>query len=179
MRRLILNTLISIVLLSSASILAQDNSGSDESKQTARLPYEIIVAPTVTRGRLQKLIIQVEDDFFAKFNELNIDDDYDVFCYEYIPTMSHIRKRVCDPAFVIIKRNENAAEFVGSFGACTKCRNSSPVILSQRALRTQVGRNFEILQEKMEELTRTDTEFRSIGNVLADIKARLENYGKD
>ncbi len=38
---------------------------------------------------------------------------------------------------------------------------------------------YETLQEKLEQFIRTDEEFRSIGNALADIKARLENFGRD
>jgi len=179
MKTLLQITLFSITVCATATPLAQDNNGNDEPQQAARLPYEVIVTPTVTRGRLQKLIIQVEDDLFAKFNELNIDDDYDVFCYEFIPTMSHIRKRVCDPAFLITARSSNSAEFASSWGACSKCIKSTPTLLPQNALRTIHGMNFEILQEKMEELTRADLEFRSIGNALAELKSRLEDFGKD
>ena len=78
--------------------------------QSAGLPYEVIVTPNVTKKDLRQLIQQVEEDFFARFNELNIDDDYDVICYRYTPTNSHISRRVCEPNFKIRARADNASE---------------------------------------------------------------------
>lgn len=43
----------------------------------------------------------------------------------------------------------------------------------------RVEDEFEILLEKVEEFNRTDDQFRSIGSVLAQLKARLQNFGKN
>ncbi|GJM12376.1 MAG: hypothetical protein DHS20C12_07790 [Pseudohongiella sp.] len=83
------------LLLGAPGALAQETSTPETAGEQRRLPYEVVVTPNVTMGSLKKLLVQIEDDFFSKFNELNIDDAYDVHCYEYVPTGSHIRRRVC------------------------------------------------------------------------------------
>jgi hypothetical protein len=40
-------------------------------------------------------IIKAEDKFFALFNELNTDDDYDVHCNVEAPTGTRLKQRVC------------------------------------------------------------------------------------
>jgi len=147
-----------------------------------QLPYEVIVRPQITRAGLRELIIEVEDDFFEKFNELNIDDAYDILCYKHTPIMSHISERVCEPWFVMDARNLNASEvtmLLGDIGKWTPGGGRSAYVLTPRTLKREKRTDYEILQEKMEELTRSDEEFRSIGNALAELKARLENFGTD
>ena len=163
--------------LSSASAIAQDSQASNDAKTAASMPYEIVITPRVRRADLRNLIVQVEDDFFSKFNELNMDDDYDVLCYEYVPTMSHIRERVCEPAFMIRARADNTSE--NTFLLGNKYTKLNAYLLQPKAMRKEVEPDYDILQEKMEDLTRSDSEFRDIGSVLAQLKARLKNFGKE
>lgn len=183
MNPLILRAFFLIFLLSSALVSAQVDTATDDTKLESNLPYEIIVRADVTKVALRSLIVEVEDDFWARFNELNIDDHYDVICFKYTPTMSHIRKRACEPNFYRMERAENASAYMfGLGGANTGIPGSakaSSFLLSGTALRDEVRTGLEILQGKMEELTRTDLEFRLIGNALGDLKDRLENHGKD
>lgn len=154
----------------------------DKEQVVGSLPYEVIVRPRVTRAHLRDLITKVEDDFFAKFNELNLDDAYDIACYKHTPTMSHISERVCEPWFVLHTRNLNSSEvtmFLGNSGKWTPGSARSAYILTPRTLQHETRSDYEILQEKMEELTKSDAEFRSIGNALAELKARLEQYGSE
>lgn len=44
-------------------------------------------------------IIQAEDKFFALFNELNTDDDFDVHCTIDTPTGTRISQRICRVQF--------------------------------------------------------------------------------
>jgi len=166
-----------IVLVVSAPVFAQDGE-LEELQIDATIPYEIRITPTITRMHLRSLIFQVEDDFFDKFNELNIDDEYDVICYKFVPTSSHIPKRVCEPAFYIMARGENAAEYMAAFGSCSTCVNAAPLLLSRRGLRNNTAEHFEILQEKMEALNESDNDLKNIGSALARLKSRLKNFGK-
>jgi len=183
MKLLLRVAFFSITICTPASLSAQSDSGSDKSEQAARLPYEVIITPTIRRRDLRELIVQVEDDFFAKFNELNLDDNYDVLCYEYIPTMSHIRQRVCEPWFMIQARGSNASEVAYALAVTPAFGSSispqSATSLPPRAMRNEVHIQYGSLEEKMEEFTRGNLEFRSIGNALAELKFRLENFGKD
>ena len=174
MKPLLPGTLFSIVLLSSASLLAQDAPATDEVEQTANLPYEIIITPQITVGDLNGLIQQVTEDFIARFNELNIDDDYDIECYDYTPTMSHIRKRICEPAFLIEARADNSKEYVD-----TLINGGAGFLFSSKQLVKDKDREYETLQQKFDEFTRSDKDLRGIGLVLGALKERLENFGKD
>lgn len=157
---------------------------STSASSTRRTPYEIVITPTITRSDLRGMIETVEDDFFARFNELNIDKNYDIVCYKHRPTMSHITERVCEPLFLIRARGdnsfENAFNLIGSNSKdATNQAKFSATLDNPDTVRRNKKEDFEILQEKMEEFNRTDDELRSIGSVLAQLKARLEGFGKD
>ncbi len=160
---------------------SQSDAQQDAIEQTVvgTLPYEVVVRSRISRRGLRELIQRVEDDFFDKFNELNIDDYYDVICYKHTPTMSHISERICEPRFIMETRNLNASEvtmLIGNVGKWTAGSAKSAFAFTPRTLHREKRSDYEILQEKMEELTSADSEFRSIGNALAELKARLENY---
>lgn len=174
MKTLLSNAFMAIILLSSAPTLAQDTPVTNDTKQKAKLSYEVVISPTITRGPLRELVVQVEDDFFAKFNELNIDDAYDVLCFMQGSTDSYITKRICEPKFIINARSQSASEAGNALGRLGKYGGYlDPVIQSD------MSPKYETLQEKLEQFTRTDEEFRSIGNALVELKAQLENYGKN
>lgn len=160
-------------------VVGRDLQSSSRSEPQAKMPYEIVITPTIRRSDLRGLIQLVEEDFYDKFNELNLDDAYDIICYEYVPTMSHIPKRQCEPIFMIQARGRNASEAAFALASKYVDQQASAFVLSPRGLRTVKGGEYEILQEKMETFNRDNEEFRSIGSVLAQLKARLENFGKD
>jgi hypothetical protein len=171
---------VSLLVVSSSTLFAEDKPAQET--VVGSLPYEVIVTPTINRQGLRALITQVEDDFFEKFNELNIDDYYDVICYKYTPTMSHISKRVCEPRFIMETRNLNANDvtmLIGSVGKWSVGSAKSAFVFTPRTLHKEKRTDYEVLQDKMEELTRSDSEFRSIGNALAELKSRLENYDNE
>lgn len=178
-----INALCFIFAINSAGAVAQETEALDRNKNDVALPYEIVITPNVMKRDLRKLLIQVEDDFFARFNELNLDDNYDVYCYTHTPTMSHIQKRQCEPIFMIRARGDDASIFFQELGQNPKTRFGNlatrALQLSPNGLRQEMNTDYEILQKKLEELNQSDLEFRSIGIALARLKDRLNNYGKD
>ncbi len=171
MKKPILFLLSSMAFLLSHNTVAQDTSGSPQSAAISRMPYQITVTPNPSRARLKKLVDEVEDDFIDRFNELNLDDDYDIQCGKVTPTMSHIRTRVCEPNFYIEARAENVSNFLFSEGGT--------YLLSSSAMEKETHREFEVLQQKVNELTETDRDLREVAYVLAELKRRLKNYGKE
>lgn len=146
--------------------------GIESNKSNIR---EIVVTPLLDLGDLRKLHNEVEEYFFEKFNELNLDDDFDILCYRIKPAMSHISRRVCEPNFIYIARSENASDvafFIGTPGY-------PPPLLSERELVQNAKRKYEELLRRMEEMMKTDAEFNSIGNTLGEIKERMEGYRED
>lgn len=155
---------------------AQETAAAEQQNQATNLPYEVVVTPTMNISRLRNLLFEIEDDFFAKFNELNTDDKYDVRCYKFKPARSHISRRVCEPNFYISARSENSSEIAFNLGGCATCTKPPPLVMSRSDLRFDTRKDFELLQEKLENFYATDAEFNSIGEALADIKSRIENY---
>jgi len=145
-------------------VWAQDAAPTEEASQQGRLPYEVVVTPEVRFGTLKKLLVQIEDDFFAKFNELNLDDDYDVVCYRFKPTGSHISRRVCEPQFYMDARADNSGQV--AFVIACACPAAPPPLLNRRGLRSQTGGDFNVLEEKLDTFYRNDAELNAIGAAL-------------
>jgi len=180
MKKLLCSTALFVSAIYCSGTIGQSAEATAVQASAQRLPYEVIVTPSIRRSDLRKLIIQVEEDFFEKFNELNIDERYDILCYRYIPTASHIPERVCEPYFMINSRAANVSEVVSMImGPPGKRDRLSVPLFDPRAMRNQVAFEYDILQKKMEELNKDNLELRSIGQALATLKARLANYGKD
>lgn len=177
----ILRSCIVLLVLSypitSAAMQDSGSAATDQANDDDR--YEVVITGKVTRAKLRNLIEDVEEDFFARFNELNTDDLYDVYCYRFTPTASHISERVCEPVFQINTRADNVSRVVMGMACSNLVCNSDGSFLSPEALQTEVQPDYETLQEKLEEFTRTDARFRQIGNVLAELKYRLEILGED
>lgn len=175
--------LILLTSLSSLAIGQESTTENQSSSASDETPYEIVITGEVTRTRLRDMIVEVEEAFFARFNELNIDDDYDIRCYKHTPTMSHISERVCEPEFMIRARGNNASEtafLLGQKGKDTvNAAQNSSFVKNPTAMRREVEKYYKILQEKLEAMSVEDATFRSIGNDLATLKNRLENHGQD
>lgn len=174
MKSSVQTTFFSIILLLSApisaSISAQEDSATVSTRQTVRLPYEVVVTPNVTKGDLRRLLIEVEDDFVARFNELNLEDEYDILCYRFVPTMSHIKRRICEPNFLIKERANNAGDFMAGY---------TTYLFSHSEVRQEKNREYDVLQDKFDEFTTTDADLRGKAYVLSELKRRLEIFGKE
>jgi hypothetical protein len=63
-------------------------------------------------SQMRQDIIKAEDRFFAAFNELNKDDDFDMHCATQAPLGTHIQTRVCRVRFYEKAQEEEAHAFV-------------------------------------------------------------------
>ncbi len=79
------------------------------------LPMEelTVVAPQ-SLASMRNELIRVEDDVLAVYNNLNDDNDFDIYCRKETPTMSYIAIRVCRANFVDRLTAEAASNFIGS-----------------------------------------------------------------
>ncbi len=180
MKTLISSAILFIISISLRLVSAQDSLPIDSTDQQAKLPYEITVNPFFKKGDIRNLIIQVEEDFIRRFNELNADDDYDVICNKQTATMSHIARRTCEPNFLISERAENASEAAFDL---SRVRNEADLyqiyVMTPRALRKKVSREYATLQSKLEEFIRSDEELKTISIKLNELNSRLKDFGKE
>lgn len=65
--------------------------------ETTELPEVQVMGKRLYQMRQD--IIKAEDKFFALFNQLNTDDDYDVHCAMEAPTGTRLKQRVCRVQF--------------------------------------------------------------------------------
>ena len=91
---------------------------------------ELVVVGTPSLVRLKHMVYRAEESFFATFNELNDDDEYDVRCFYETPTGSRIRRHVCRANFV--PEAESAEYFSWRFGAAAGGQEARTVIMSKR-----------------------------------------------
>ena len=161
---------------------SQQTEIASEVPTSSEQPYQVVVTGQLTRSRLRNLIEDVEEDFFAKFNELNTDDAYDMYCYEYTPTMSHIKKRACEPLFLIKYREQQTNDQLhnlsnGQIGQNVGLALSGIYLEKTQLMAKSQSRHYEILIQKMEDLTQSNQELGEIADAMQQLKLRLENYG--
>jgi hypothetical protein len=95
----------------SAPVFAQDSppSASPGAPQGRGVEEVIVRGRTLEQLRLE--LEQVENAVYARFNELNGSDDFDIFCREQAPTGSNIPVRTCTPKFAL-DADERAAHAI-------------------------------------------------------------------
>jgi hypothetical protein len=61
---------------------------------------ELVVRGLRTRlSELRREVVELEERFYSRYNELNEIDDFDVHCGEEAPTGTLIVKRACEPVY--------------------------------------------------------------------------------
>ena len=77
---------------------------------------EVVVTAPRTLSAMRAEIDSVQNRAFALFNELNVDNDYDIVCRRETPTGSHIPVRVCRPRYVDRLEAEATQDFLAGDG---------------------------------------------------------------
>jgi len=179
MKLILSSSMLFIISISLRVAIAQDSLPTDDEGQKTQLPYEITVTPILQRRDIRALIVQVEEDFIQRFNELNADDDYDVICSKSAATSSHISRRTCEPNFLISARAENASLAAFNLSrAVTDVALFQIYVMTPRSLRRSVSREYKTLQSKIEEFSKSDEELKSIATRLNELNLRLNDVGK-
>jgi len=89
---------------------------SDDELTDEPLPEVEINARRESLTHLRREIVRLEEAFYAKYNQLNDDDQYDIQCSPVTPTGSLLKGRECEPLFVARATEARAQGFVGSYG---------------------------------------------------------------
>jgi hypothetical protein len=125
---------------------------------------EVIVISELSRAEVSQFIEEAEDQFYAIFNANISDDDYKITCRRETPTGSNIPVRMCEPAFMIRARADNANTFGFNAG----------VVVPDKAILASVQPEYDRLQEMMEQMTRDVPEFAQIASILTQLRARRD-----
>ena len=67
----------------------------------------IVTTGQKSKAALRRDLIRAEGDFYALYNKLNDDNEYDVRCFYEAPTGLRTRNQVCRPVFFSKARNRD------------------------------------------------------------------------
>jgi hypothetical protein len=86
-------------VLVAASLLAQSNSYAASSTEKLSQLDQIDVYADRTLSQLRRDLVEAEDRFYAEYNELNDNDEFDVNCQRDPRTGSRLVLRICRAAY--------------------------------------------------------------------------------
>jgi hypothetical protein len=82
-----------------ASVVNSAGTVSPLSNGKERVLNEVLV-PGTPLWKLRQKMVEVEDQFYALYNQVNKDKDFDVHCHIETPTGRIIKERACRVAFI-------------------------------------------------------------------------------
>jgi hypothetical protein len=112
-------------------------------------------------------VYKSEENFFAAFNTLNEEEEFDVHCFFEVPSFTHIRRYVCRANFV---KDASAAEYAG-WRRGQPTVPSLTVILQKKRL---LGAKMELLAAEHPELLEALNEYTDAKQVLDFEKKKCE-----
>jgi hypothetical protein len=89
-----------VVLLLVLPLSGVCQSEPPQAEESAQTIEEVIVRGSKPLIKLKHEMYRAEEALYDLFNSLNTDDDFDIRCYEEVPTGSKIPRRVCRTNFV-------------------------------------------------------------------------------
>jgi len=117
---------------------------------------EVVVSADLTSfSKIRKAIVDAEDRFYARYNELNDDDAYDIDCRVEAPTGRRITARVCEPRYATTATHEEASQLLMNSSANVRFTSMDEMIarrlpeLKRRML--QVTQDDQALQRALVE----------------------------
>ena len=89
----------SLLFVLSLSAFTQDAAPESAPQNASAEIEQIFVVGERSPFRLRAQIKEAEKRLFSAYNDVNENEDYDVDCDKYTPTMSHISEQRCWPVF--------------------------------------------------------------------------------
>ncbi len=140
-------------------------AGQLASQGTSLQPQLDADLDNLSKTELEDWIAATELQYFDAFNSTQKDKSLHVICEDYLPLGSFIRKRACEPRFLIEARSEDMRAW-GTMTSNTVVHNS----FEGGPLRQE----FLKLTEAMNDALRSDTTFRELHLRLQQLKSVLD-----
>ena len=106
-----------IVLAFAPVGMCQTNPVEEAEPESSDIPDEIVVYGRKNIVNLRQAVYAAEDSFFAVFNSLNGDDEYDVVCEYVFRIQAHRKLRECKPEFVMQYKRDIAQDWITNLAA--------------------------------------------------------------
>jgi|GEM_PF-466721 len=98
MRRMVAAALCWSALACGAAYAQTEEETGDDAGASIEVDEEVVVRGR-SRAVLRAQIRLAEEAVYARFNEINSNDEFDIHCRQVVPLGSHIPRRVCEPNF--------------------------------------------------------------------------------
>lgn len=172
------------IFMSIAALAQDQDDKTSNAAQTAAsdLPQEIIVTPysNMNRRNIRSLISKTEREFVDRFNELNLDDDFDIDCYKYSAASTFIKQEICEPVFFREARRLDGSLAAFNMTQATNLFQLEAVqVQSDPSLRSGLSKEYAVLQNKVAALANSDEALKTLVTKLIELNYSLENYNKD
>ena len=105
------SALIGILLGLPLYVSAQDTPTDAENEVAAGSIEEVRVSGTRDLSEMRQELVEAEDNIYRVYNELNLDDDYDIICTRETRITSHFSQRVCKARLFREAAAESAKEY--------------------------------------------------------------------
>lgn len=122
-----------------------------------------IVIEDLSVPQLRAEIEKIQNEYYAVFNRLNENDEFDIVCQKFTPTGSNIPQVGCEPTFVTKRRSQSANDY----------RTGGDDLLSNDALIKELQPEFERLTEMLNDTAANNEYFRELGQILQMLRGRL------
>ena len=90
----------------------QPSPGLEGRQQEAGLDEILISGDRMSLAAIRKRMVQVEDQFYARYNELNADDLFDIHCEERAATGTRLARRTCRAVFESRAHTDEGREYL-------------------------------------------------------------------
>lgn len=151
MRGLIVMSMAVTGALSGAVLAADADAPAGPARGSETSEFVIQKDPPTDPAELRKALTQAEDRFYARYNELNKDDEYDIICRAVVQTGKRLAERSCEPRFVDdVKRDSSSANLSSSRAVGG---GSAPMSTSSY---TKVNEKYEEFRKRMQSLASED-----------------------
>jgi hypothetical protein len=112
---------------------AQESTGAEEDTSWQKM----------SARQLQKEYRDAEEAFYARFNEVNSSDNFDISCRTRVPLGSRKRERTCQAKFLWDYEEEVAEEFTRTGGSGIRKTSSSQLKAQQEEVRQEMSTAIE------------------------------------
>ncbi|MDP6653634.1 MAG: hypothetical protein QGF90_16250 [Gammaproteobacteria bacterium] len=146
--------LVGVLVINSNLAVAQNETPAENT----------IVIEDLSRSELNAEIEKVENEFYRVFNAAIEDEFLKVTCSWRAPTGTRIEQRVCEPKFMVDRRNENVRDW----------QNETDTLMSREELSDLLQPEFEELAAAINVVMEENQYFRELYDVLTMLRGRLQ-----
>jgi hypothetical protein len=135
-------------------------------------------------GALRTEIVKAEDAYFALYNKLNADRQYDMICRKERATGTNFATRVCQPAYLLKANQESASERMraavsaGDASGTANARGSNIGNPATTAPTVEMAAKDEAFRRNMIEVLQGSPELQELGRKRDELQARLDAVTK-